>query len=262
MDRTTRNALLAALLACSLSGTTAVHAAEVGGSLAYSYGFKPEFHESDGPGNYHLVAGSAALKDGATAYRLGLSAIATNTPEREVSINDPSLSVGRSLPLGEGGLVLSGGVSASYGASLRSRDAGYRGSVGASVSLGQQFGELSAGIGTGVTRHLNRYTLSASGSPSAVYSASVSLSLGYALTNDLSAYVSLVYAKTHRYAGADVYSYANAFGVNYAVDTQLSFNAGLRTTDAQLSPNGSDNNELTLYKRNQTEGSVGFTYAL
>jgi hypothetical protein len=256
-----KRTLLASLLTALASVPTAL-AADWGGLLSYSYNFKPEFYESDGPGNYHLLGGSARLKDGATTYRLGLSVFGTNTPEREVAVLDPSLSVSHTVALAEGGPSVTGTLGVSPGLSIASRDADKRGAVSGSVALAHTLGKLSLGLSAGAVRHIYQYTRGTSGAPTPVLSTNVGISIGYAITESLAVGVSLGYGRVKRHAGDDVYGYDNGIELSYAVDDRLSVSAGLSTTDAQLQAGREENNEFSLYKRNQTEGSVGMSYAL
>lgn len=239
-------------------------AVKLGASLSVSYSVRPQMRQGEDDGRDKLYAASlnARVKD-TVGVSLQQLVETIEGPRPSTSLLDPQLGLSY-LPnlLEDAGVVMKASLRFTPGLSQESREADYFGSVRTSLAVVKALDPVTLVFGTYMTKHLRRYTLSAEGTPNVSYTQGVNGSIDVALPFDLSLGVSTEYRKSTKYVAASSYAYSNALELGWAATKQLSFAAGLSTTDAQLDAGGHANNGLDFYRPYKTTLDLSATLAL
>ncbi|MEZ4741303.1 MAG: hypothetical protein R3B45_02465 [Bdellovibrionota bacterium] len=234
-------------------------------SAAISHTFSPDYLQEIGELRTTLLKLGIIYKYSSTLnVSLSQAVINTNVPSSDAEAIDPSLNIIVSELLDSPSHLnsLSMNFNLVPGVSYKSKQEKYRGSASVVVRFTHQLGHnLACGVAGSFSQKFHTYTLDNNGSRNRRNALSQSIFASLQLLSAISLDYSLSYLESYWHVGVPTYAYENSLELAYSY-AKGSLAVGLVTSDSQMRSDGTKNNELELYKRNDTEAYVSAGYRL
>ncbi|MFZ8932572.1 MAG: hypothetical protein ACO2ZP_01555 [Bacteriovoracaceae bacterium] len=163
--------------------------------------------------------------------------------ERELTLNDSYISLGKKLYSLDNGLSLSASMVFGLPISKYSRnDSTLRTSVKVSPRLSYSYKKLSSGLGLSYRQNFHASEVTVSGDSNTQSAYTTYGDIGYGLSDQISIGASASYTKSYTYRKNERDSYSIEQNISYSPNANLSFSFGHAIGGNVLSVNGRDSN--------------------